>query len=290
MAELTIDLNDFRTLRQTELGTVLTCGRKWELERVAGLPRRVNHKMLVGTAFHRGAELLYRDLQVGNTPSYSEAEQCALENLGTSLSLASLEDMELDGTEAAFQALAKACTYKVSEALRFYVMEVLPDIVLAGRPLAVEEHLATEYRGFEISGTLDLMGGDSIIRDHKLTFGYLANEMPHTYWGQLARYSWLWNRAVGDAPSGVEINQVSVAKLDNKTSDKRKVEARSFRDRDMETLIRVGKQLVDDALDIIEHGLERGWFPRNAIGSFGGYCDTCPFRGDMCLGRIVGAA
>jgi len=157
----------------------------------------------------------------------------------------------------------------------------MPSIAAEGRPLGVEERLEFPYRGYILNGTLDLIDGAGVLHDHKLTGGTLdPDDFPHNYWAQLARYVWFWSEAVGETPKGIQLDMVSIAKLKNKDPKNRKVEFEPYKDRDVDTLLRVGKEMVDQALDV----LETGRFARNGLQAFGGLCDFCPFRGAKCLG------
>ena len=286
-ANLTPAPTAIKTYRQSDLASVLTCGRRFELEKIIGMPRTTNRKMLTGTAFHKGLETIYRPFQIGDRADYVESEARALEALKTSIAMTPVEDLGIEATQEAMDALVNEASGHVKEALAYYIQNVLPEVAENGRPVAVEEPLELEYRGLKLTGILDLVDGARVIRDHKLTFDYLKHgEMPTNYWAQLARYSWLWAEAVGEAPKGVEINQVSVAKLKNKDAAAQKVEHVSFRDNDVDTLIRIGKELVDQAIDQIE----RGHFPRNGMHGFGIVCKTCSHRGAICLGTCEAAA
>ena len=47
---------------------------------------------------------------------------------------------------------------------------------------------------------------------------------------------------------------------------------------DMPTLVRMGKESVDHALDMIDAGI----FPRTGANVFGLGCGFCPFKGKVC--------
>jgi len=278
----TVPADVLSILRQSDLATVLSCGRKFQLAKVQGLHTPSNRKMYTGTAFHRGLESLYRSLQLGERLDYAEAEGFALDSIAASLALADPQEIGLDSTVEALEAATMEGSMQVQEALAYYVQHILPEVAALGRPLAVEEQLLLEYRGRTIHGTLDLVDGAGMIRDHKLTFAYLdPDTWPTNYWAQLARYAWFWSEAVGEMPKGIEVNQVSIARLKNKDPKKRGVEHATFRDEDVETLVRVGKEMVDQALDLVD----RGAFARNGLHAFGGVvCGMCPFAGPVCLG------
>ena len=55
-----------RSLRQSDFGTMLSCGRKLYLSKGEGHPRRSSRKMMVGTSFHKGVECLYRSVLLGD--------------------------------------------------------------------------------------------------------------------------------------------------------------------------------------------------------------------------------
>lgn len=267
-------------LRQTEIGTLLTCGRKFYLERVLGNKWTGNRKTFGGTAFHKGLESVYHSLMVGDQVDWAEAQGWAASNLETSVMLAPDEALALEGEETIQAVLTSGQEY-VRLALDHYEANVFPGIAALGAPLAVEERVSFTYRGIEIAGTVDLIDNQGVLHDHKLTNAYLSDgEMPHNYWSQLSRYAWFWLQAQGIPLTGVSLDMISTAKLRNKTAGKRMVESRPFTDMDIDRMVRVGKESVDQAIDLLKMGL----FSRNAINGFGGICDFCPHRGEKCLG------
>jgi len=268
------------SIRQSELGAILACGHKFYLERILGYKWVGSRKSMTGTAFHRAMEAVYRSLMIGDRLDWDEAHQFGAENIETALSLASEEVLELD-LEAG-ETLASVIE-KSKEAVRlaveYHKANVFPAIIAKGVPLAVEETVRFEYRGIEITGTVDMLDAEGVLHDWKLTGAPLPKSMPWNYWMQLARYAWFWAYSQGIPFSGISLDVISTSKLKNKAADKRIVEGRPFSDPDMARMIRVGQQSVDQAID----QLKMGYFPRNAINSFQGLCGFCSHSGDRCL-------
>lgn len=260
-------------LRQTEIGTLLACGRKFYLERILGNKWAGSRKTFGGTAFHKGLESVYRSLMVGDRIDWPEAQGFAQENLETSVMLAPDEVLALEGEETVQGVLTTGQEY-VRLALEHYEANIFPGIAALGAPLAVEEKVAFTYRGIEIVGTVDLIDASGVLHDHKLTNAYLPADMHHNYWAQMARYCWFWNEAQGIDLAGISLDVTSTSKLKNKTAGKRMVESKIFLDDNMERLVRIGKESVDQAIDLLKMGL----FTRNAINGFGGMCDFCEHR------------
>jgi hypothetical protein len=266
------------SLRQSEIGTILACGHKFYLQRILGHQWAGSPKSLVGTAFHRGAENIYRSLMIGDRVDWDEAHQWASENLEAAVMLADEETLKLEGEETR-ETLLERGQETVRQALEYHRVNIYPKIAGLGTPLAVEEKVSFLYRGIEINGTVDLIDADGVLHDHKLTSAYLKKSFPWNYWMQMARYCWFWAYAAGLPLAGVSLDMYSYARLKNKAPDKRYIEGVQFTDTNMERLILLGQQSVDQAIDL----LKMGYFPRNAINAFSGLCDFCEFAGDRCL-------
>lgn len=267
------------SLRQSDLGTVQACGRKLYLSKVAGLPRATSAKMLSGTAFHRGLESLYTSLLIGDPLDLAEAKKWASESLAVGFALAG-EAVEVEEDDDAAEAADRAAI-RVHMALDHYVAAVLPGIAAVGRPLAIEYTLELEHRGFNLSGTVDLIDGAGVLRDHKLVGSYLSKEWPDSYLAQLTRYLWFLDQA-GLPVTEATLDVVSYARAFKKTGACIEHAAFTLADAGLTVpqAIRLGEESVNQALDLIEAGA----FGRTGMNVFNGPCGFCPYKGAACLG------
>lgn len=270
---------ELRELRQSDLGTMLSCGRKLWLSKVERHPRPTTAKQISGTAFHRGLEAMYAAAMVGDLVDLGDAKRWASESLQVGFSLAG-EAISSEEDDDAEEAAGRAAM-RVNMGLEHYHEHVLPGILSRGTPLAIETRLEVEYRGFQLNGTVDLIDGGSALRDHKFTQAYLPKEMPESYLAQLARYLWFLDRA-GVPVVDACLDMVSCARAFLRKEAR--IETKHF---DLASVgltvadaIRIGAESVDSALNLIEAGV----YARNGMNTFGGGCGICPHKGPICSG------
>lgn len=267
-----------RTLRQSDLGTMLSCGAKLWLSKVDGLARPASKKMLVGTAFHKGVECFYRALRDGDAIDVTEAKLAAVESIQTGFALADAEILDLEPGETVQTAVVSSGSLLV-DALQHYAVNVFPEIAATGEPAAVEERFDIDYRGFHLHGTVDLIDGDAALRDHKFSGAYLSKDWPDSYLSQLGRYAWFLD-VYGAPVLDIRLDMLSYAKATRKKDPVFESHTYDLSQAgiDMKTLVRLGKESVDQALDMIEAGI----FPRAGANVFGLGCGFCPFKGAKC--------
>ena len=275
-----------RSLRQSDFGTILSCGRKLYLSKGEGHPRRSSRKMMVGTSFHKGVECLYRSVLLGDRVEITEAKSQAVCSVQVGFSLADPADMELGPKETLESAIIDAGSL-LCRGLDYYYDRIFPVIASLGEPAAIEHRVEFSYRGFAINGTCDLVDGVSCLRDHKFSQGYLAKSWPDSYLAQLARYVWFLSLD-GIKVEDLSLDMVSYSRA-NKAKDPR-IDHHSYTlaetGLDIGTIQRMGKESVDAALDLIEAGV----FPRFSMNSFGLGCGMCPYRGSLCAGAMAKTA
>lgn len=271
---------ELRSLRQSDFGTALGCAAKLYLGKVLGHSRPASKKMLVGTAFHKGAENLYRSIKLGDRMDLSEAKAQAVASVQTGFALADVAALELEGTETVEDATIESGGLLI-RALDYYAAEVLPGIIGLGTPMAIEERIEFDYRGFALNCTVDLIDGEASVRDHKFSGAYLGKTWPDSYLSQLARYAWFLSM-VGVNVLDAKIDTISYAKANRKKDPilEHKTYDLAMSGLDMPTLIKVGKESVDQTLNLIEAGI----FPRNGMNVFGLGCGNCPYKGALCVG------
>ncbi len=271
---------ELRSLRQSDFGTMLSCGRKLYLDKVEGHPRKSTRKMMIGTAFHKGPENLYRSVLLGDRVEITEAKAQAVENLQVSMSLATPEDLELGPKETLEEAICEGGSLVV-RGIDYYFENLFPAIIGLGEPAAIEHRIEFDYRDFQINGTLDLLDGASCLRDHKFSQGYLGKAWPDSYLAQLCRYSWFLSLE-GIRVEDLSLDMVSYARA-NKGKDP-KIEHHSYTLAEtgltMDDVRRIGKESVDAALNMIEDGI----FARSGMNHFGLGCGICSYRGAVCAG------
>ena len=266
-------------VRQSELGTLLACGRKWELDRLMGQQSFGNRKTVTGTAYHLSLENVYRSLMMGDRVDWDEAHLQGQQKLVKDLILAPAQALDLQPGED-LEGLVNTRREYLQKAVEFHRENIFPEIFSKGRPQAVEELLTIEYRGITLTGTIDLMDGAGVLRDHKLTNAHLDKTMPSSYWSQLARYAWFWTMVMGFPPERVQIDMVSIARLKNKDPKTRVVKYAAYPEDNIKRLLRHGEESTNQAIDQLKMGL----FPRNAANTYKGMCGYCDHAGAVCMG------
>jgi len=278
---------ELKSLRQSDIGTMLSCGRKLYLSKVENYPRPSTKKQIVGTSFHRGVENIYRSIMLGDRVDLLEAKAEAVEKIKVGFALADPTTLGLEPGETVDTATATSGGL-VLRALDHYFTEILPGIIGAGEPMGVEERIEFSYRGYEMNGTVDLIDGAACLRDHKFSGMYLPKSgWPDSYLSQMSRYSWfllMIEKPVLD----IRLDMLSYARANNKKDPRFDYKGYTMADSgfDMATLVRLGKESVDAALDMIEAGV----FPRSGANAFGLGCGLCPFAGSICAGTTVPVA
>ena len=270
--------DELRTLRQSDFGTGLSCGRKLWIGKVDGLRRPSTKKQIYGSAFHKGVENLYRSVKLGDRLDYLEAKAEAVESVKVAFALADPEILELEEGETVQSATAVAGGL-VLRGLDYYIASVFPGIISLGDPAAIEERLEFEYRGFQLNGTIDLIDGNACLVDHKFSGMYLTKRWPDSYLSQLGRYAWFLEKS--KAPiADIRLDMISYARANRKKDPLLEYHPYTLADAgvDLPTLIRLGKESVDALLDMIEAGI----FPRAGANSFGLGCGNCGFKGALC--------
>lgn len=276
-----------RTLRQSNIGMMLTCGRKLWLTVADGLPWEASKKMLMGTAFHKGVENLYRSVLLGDRVDLIEAKAEAYESAKVSFALADPTLLDLDPGESVRDATIQAGGLLLM-GLDYYYEHLFPAIAGLGVPTAVEQKFEIDYRGFHLHGTVDLLDAECAIHDHKFIEGYLGKTWPESYLAQVGRYAWFLEM------NGIEVPDVNLDTLSYARATRKKnpvIEHKTYcladAGIDMPTLIRMGHESVDAALDMVEAGI----FPRAGMNHFGmSACSMCAFKGPICQGTAPGSS
>lgn len=278
--------SELLSLRQSDIGTMLSCGQKLWIGKVEGVRRPSTKKQIYGSAFHKGVENLYRSVKLGDRLDYLEAKAEAVESVKVAFALADPEILELEEGETVETATAVAGGL-VLRGLDYYISSVFPMIIATGDPAAIEERLEFEYRGYTLSGTVDLIDGNACLVDHKFSGMYLQKRWPDSYLSQLGRYAWFLEMCKAPVLD-IRLDMISYARANRKKDPLLEYHPYTLAEAgvDLPTLVRLGRESVDAALDMISAGI----FPRAGANAFGLGCGLCPYKGAMCDGTTVGTA